>query len=445
MNPYESIGLNQYLQPINAPVSDQKYVSPFDFDSETERGSINHSSVLVNAIDNAKVRNSYRAYNAVVSLIPGDGDYVDLQLAIDALRDANVGGIILLRPGTYYPEAPIVLYDNISIIGVDPTTCIIDCEDMGDASAGCIQLIGTFVTGDGTVTMTNGDATVTGSSSQFSTDGVVAGNALYVKGVKYTVLSVASDTSLELTEVYRGVTQAGLAYSIEDSIENVNITGITVKDGNDASTSGDGIFVERASNCKIENCLAYNNDRGMFFSGYDIKAINNECNHNAEHGMGIGNSLSCNYINNVCFGNVGAGYHITANRFDNTFSVEGAIANSNGTYGIYVDGSRHGTFGKCVAISNTSHGIYLTGSVYNVITGCMARSNGADGLHLTNKIGNNSELNIVSACNLSDNADDGIELTSGSASNIVATCVIQNNSGTNIVDNGTGNDTFNNL
>lgn len=45
MNPYENIGLNQYLQPLGAPVTSNPAVDPYSFDGNYERGVINTSHV----------------------------------------------------------------------------------------------------------------------------------------------------------------------------------------------------------------------------------------------------------------------------------------------------------------------------------------------------------------------------------------------------------------
>lgn len=64
----------------------------------------------------------------------------------------------------------------------------------------------------GTVTVTNGDATVTGSSTSFTNLG--ADGAIHLEtGEVLTISSVTNDTSLELTAAYPGPTQAGLTYT----------------------------------------------------------------------------------------------------------------------------------------------------------------------------------------------------------------------------------------
>jgi len=67
----------------------------------------------------------------------------------------------------------------------------------------------------GTVAVTNGDATVTGTGTAFLTE--VSIGDWFVRaddGVSYQVASITDDTNLELTATYGGVTGTGLSYAI---------------------------------------------------------------------------------------------------------------------------------------------------------------------------------------------------------------------------------------
>jgi len=60
----------------------------------------------------------------------------------------------------------------------------------------------------GTVTLTNNDATVTGSGTLFTTE-LTTAMSLLVEGIVYRISSITSDTALELTAVYTGSTITG--------------------------------------------------------------------------------------------------------------------------------------------------------------------------------------------------------------------------------------------
>jgi hypothetical protein len=75
----------------------------------------------------------------------------------------------------------------------------------------------------GSVSVTNGSATVTGSGTLWLSK-AYQGLTFRVGGVDYTVASVASDTSLTLTAVYAGGTAGGLAYELRQKRYTVNGT-----------------------------------------------------------------------------------------------------------------------------------------------------------------------------------------------------------------------------
>ena len=65
----------------------------------------------------------------------------------------------------------------------------------------------------GTISVTNGSQTVTGSGTNFI-EGANAGEAVQVDDVLHEILSIESATSLTLATNYIGSTQSGEAYAI---------------------------------------------------------------------------------------------------------------------------------------------------------------------------------------------------------------------------------------
>lgn len=55
MTDYTSLGLNNYLQPINAPSSASGQISAFAFDSNNERSAITNSFLQDASVTNAKI------------------------------------------------------------------------------------------------------------------------------------------------------------------------------------------------------------------------------------------------------------------------------------------------------------------------------------------------------------------------------------------------------
>lgn len=65
---------------------------------------------------------------------------------------------------------------------------------------------------DGTIALTNGSATVTGTDTTFTSDH--AGRKMRISGVEYEVGSFTDTTHVELTQVYVGETDTGVSYVI---------------------------------------------------------------------------------------------------------------------------------------------------------------------------------------------------------------------------------------
>ena len=79
------------------------------------------------SITNAKIKALARAYTAIVD-IAGNGDYTDLQLAINYVHSIG-GGSVFVRPGTYLMDYDLTLYSNITIVGAGRELSILDFEN----------------------------------------------------------------------------------------------------------------------------------------------------------------------------------------------------------------------------------------------------------------------------------------------------------------------------
>lgn len=90
------------------------------------------------SVINSKILDIARAYTFIVDL-NGDGDFTDIQSAIDAAHSLG-GGKILILDGTYNLSSSLVLYDNIQLIGQDDDSTIINFNG-NDIH---IEVIGTF-------------------------------------------------------------------------------------------------------------------------------------------------------------------------------------------------------------------------------------------------------------------------------------------------------------
>ena len=75
---------------------------------------------------------------------------------------------------------------------------------------------------NGTVVVTNGDATVNGTGTQFSSQ-LAPGDFIVIRGMTYRVLVIASDTSMTISPEYRGTTIASPASCVVSKTTEVRI------------------------------------------------------------------------------------------------------------------------------------------------------------------------------------------------------------------------------
>src|SRR6185369_3309372 len=69
-----------------------------------------------------------------------------------------------------------------------------------------------FVAGAGTLSLTNGSATVTGTSTAFAATDV--GKGIQILGVNYTIKTFSSATAITIDPIYAGTTNPTASYSL---------------------------------------------------------------------------------------------------------------------------------------------------------------------------------------------------------------------------------------
>jgi len=95
--------------------------------------------------------------------------------------------------------------------------CVEKIRDRGqwkfDFARGYLDVPASYSTG--TVSVTNGDATVTGSGTAWNTNSnAAAGRIMSINGVEYVISSITSDTELELTATFGGTTASAQSYIV---------------------------------------------------------------------------------------------------------------------------------------------------------------------------------------------------------------------------------------
>lgn len=399
-----------------------------------------------------------------------------------AFADVSAPKSVYVRDGVYTETQDVMIPKDGSLIGESPDGTILNLSggyEVGADGSGIDY-------STGTISATNGSATVTGAGTLWQTAGVSAGDFILVGvGDKcWTMIaSVDSETQITLSRVWRGQTTAGEAYEIKSLISGITVRDITLLN----NTSGPGlsitnVFASRLQDVNVVGCgqaatdpavliqdtvdsffqsliviasehhgIEINDSNANTFDSFNVKGANGhgiqvtganqDCTFNSgnicacdQNGFNVAGGSDETLINNcVISENVGIGVNVEAGTGD--CHVRNTTIRNNEGNGIDFDGGGNSATG-CQVSSNTGNGIVCEDNT--VISGCYVRGNGvggtADGIRLE------GDDNIVSGCRSASNSDEGIEVDGDN--NVITGCRVEGNSGDGLLINGTANDTI---
>jgi hypothetical protein len=194
---------------------------------------------------------SFRDFDFIIDL-KGDGTHQSLY---DALNEAKRvgGGSIYLKNGEYLLSDDIVLESNIYLIGEDKRNTIINLS--GDNA---IKVLGDNAYRTGTISVANGDATITGAGTLWLSN-LAVGDYIVFSGNYYKVLTVTDDTHIEITSNYLGNPGSGLSYFAGTFATNIIMENFTVK-GQDVSAASDAMYLQGCLGITVKNLLFKDND-----------------------------------------------------------------------------------------------------------------------------------------------------------------------------------------
>lgn len=270
------------------------------------------------------VNDHQKIYNAITDLIPG-------------------GGAVYLLEGTYNISSPLVLENNVSLIGAGKATIL--------KALGNINVIDSIAGQTGLLI------------SQLTIDGNNAANA----GINFDTVSGS-----KINKVW--IENANIGISLSSSNYN-NISNITLSD----DSANTGIQLSGSSNNMISNSYIYTNYTGVNLisssnnnkiSGNSIYAVKK----GAGQCMGIQNSvnniISGNYIENT---GVSSNLGIRVASLSNTNKISG---NRILKAGIYLEsGSEYNSIANNI-ISESIDGIYVGTSENNVSQNIISSNSG---------------------------------------------------------------------
>jgi len=310
--------------------------------------------------------------------------------------------IIYVRNGTYNLENDLVLTSDMRIIGESKGGVILDCgnNDVQITSTGTLR-----TTGAGTITITNADATITGSGTTFTN--YTVGDYLCVGGMMYEISVITDDTHLEIVFTYRGVTQAGLAtWFVYDLIKDVELSSFTIKNSTINTNTG-VIEFQYAMNSVIENIAiddmthGSSSPGGIYLNHCPLSTIRLNSVKNVK-GVGVllnGNGCFSNKIReNDVTGCIGKGISLieTANCL-----VSENDSSNNGNDGIHLGittsvsnrnsiannkASNNGAFGVNVSHANCSYTILVDNILFHNNDGGAGYNDGGTGTVIDNNV-----------------------------------------------------------
>lgn len=282
------------------------------------------------------------------------GDFTTIQAAVDA---AASGDIIEVDAGTYR-EHVIITGKSLTIKGEDPSTTIIDGDEIGVG----INLM----------------------SSNNRIENMRVRNSEH--GIKISSSENNIITNCHLVyNSFTGIRFSGVCRynSITNSLCSRNEYGIRLYDGCDLNTltgnrcenNSYGIYIQNSDNNTItDNICKYNEvstpTRDVFFSAgiyangdcHYNSISSNTCNSNGEYGLYIYQSNRNSVEKNTCKNNKNDGIFLSGASFN---ILGNNTVENNERYGIQLFNSRSNVLNKNELASNLIYGIYIDSSPYS--------------------------------------------------------------------------------
>jgi hypothetical protein len=388
-----------------------------------------------------------KLYDAIVST-DGKSDYL---LPSAAFNDGNQS--IFVREGVYVETGDVVIPTSGSMTGETRAGIVLNFAGTAygvkcDANPAHIETAGT-------ISVTNGSATVTGTGTTFTN--LAAGNYISIGTVYAKIAAIGSNTSLTIVRAYRGVSLVNINYQAMSmfsgiAITNINIagstsTGLYVRgcrqfdfDSVAVSDCSPNIFMEYSGDSSATRVVSYNGTGNGFELSNCISISNSilEVINNTVDGVAIsGVSTDLLFKDAESSGNGVHGFHVSGTATDTNFSE--CVTKFNASIGIWVESGSSGmAINSSNSTTNGSHGLQFDGDDI-VFSGGLVQKNGGNGIVV------NGNRCIVTKNICKNNTE---ALTIGGVDNIVSSNVCQNSTtyGCHILSTGNNNSvTYNNL
>lgn len=379
-----------------------------------------------------KYHDSY-IFDAIVDT-RGNGDYTRVADAFAAGKTS-----VYVRDGLYIETANIVLPDGGQLVGESQSNVKLV---LAAGNSVIVDGSGGIKVNSGTISIAHGSSTVIGAGTNFT---ALLSQSFILLGTNfYQVLSIESDTSLTLKEVYQGKSLSGMACLAERMFTGVKISNIVI-----VNSSSTGLYLRAIRHCSFKgiavlNCtpnitVADAGDSSLyeficgFSNGVGVTLDNAHsmlCDtldvyNSTSHGIELKSHSSSNVFDSCSTSNnAGIGVYISGNAFD--INVADTVIKHNNNSGLVTDsGSNQIIVVGCTVIENLLVGIGL-GGLFGVVSNNIVSRNGGHGISGAHNC-------VLTGNQLCENGGDGIFYHSGTSTIVTSNRLCANiGSGINI-------------
>lgn len=323
--------------------------------------------------------------------------YDDIQTYLDISYKTG-GGTCTLDSGTHTLTADLIIPSGVTLKGVSRDNCIIECGDFS------VRIEGTDVYNTGDISITTGTTTVIGIATTF-VDSMIGQN-IWLQDNWYEIVSITSETELEVIDIYTGTT---LTNETNYVISTINLMA------------------------QIWDLTIQNSTGSALVANYTREVVLNNVNfYTSAIGIEMNYCLYPRILMSADYNEVGAvwnyvwGYDINFSEF--SYSTVGA--------GLEMTNCGNANMYSSSFNSNTTNGITMTSCIGNPIDSCDISNNGTNGIELVSNCNQNSASGVTS---FNNNGTYGISINDAtSTDNILAGVIAIGNGTANLLDSGTG-------
>jgi len=318
------------------------------------------------------------------------------------ISDALAAGCtsIYVRNGVYVETSDVVLPagGGVLITGESPggvTIVLVGAAQMKIDGCGGVQEY------TGTVSLTHGSATITGSGTSFTN--IAAEWWIKVQGIYLHVKSVESDTSLTLKAPYEGKSLSGQSFIAHSMCAGFLLQNLMLYKS--SGYTGIPLYMRSVNHGIVRDCLI----SGAASSSFGI------------HMLGCTECFIISSVVQRC------GSHGVKIEKSSMAQVSACAFKQNGGNGLEFDDSQNCVVDQTISVMNSGAGVNVTNGTEQItLTDSIFRVNNGKGVNTDTGTG----VCIMDSCVIGENGGDGLDFDG--SENLISACAILNNGGVGI-------------